>query len=161
MTKAGATGKRREKACQALIAQARAIVDAEGRGEGQLGKIKALLVELAPKSEKLLSKSDFAMPDSQGRNHVLATEDSDGMGLYLTIALPGERRRRTTTAPGASTSRGPARNCAGFTGAPMTASVPATRRLRRLGKTLMAVATENFIRRGLRARIGYVMRDDR
>jgi hypothetical protein len=33
--------------------------------------------------------------------------------------------------------------------------------LRRLGKTLMAVATENFIRRGLRARIGYVMRDDR
>ena len=30
------------------------------------------------------------MPDAQGRNHILALEDNDGMGLYLTIALPGK-----------------------------------------------------------------------
>ena len=30
------------------------------------------------------------MPDAHGRNHVLALEGNDGMGLYLTIALPGK-----------------------------------------------------------------------
>jgi len=65
MTKAGTTAKRREKTCQALIAQARAIVDAEGIGKTQLGKIKAQVVERAPKSEKLLPNSDFAMPDAR------------------------------------------------------------------------------------------------
>ena len=30
------------------------------------------------------------MPVAQGRNHILALEDDDGMGLYLTIGLPGK-----------------------------------------------------------------------
>ena len=30
------------------------------------------------------------MPTAHGRNHVLALEDGDGMGLYLTIGLPGK-----------------------------------------------------------------------
>ncbi|MDR3534720.1 MAG: hypothetical protein P4L90_29665 [Rhodopila sp.] len=72
----------------ALIRQARAIVDADGIGEAALDKIKALLVKLAGKP--LFPRTDFAMPDAQARNHVLALEDGDGMGLYLTISLPGK-----------------------------------------------------------------------
>lgn len=37
------TAARREAACQALLAQARAIVDADGTGEAALESIKALL----------------------------------------------------------------------------------------------------------------------
>lgn len=82
--------KERNAACAELLRQARAIIDAEGTEEAALVKVKNLLVELADKGEMLFPPDDFAMPDAQGRNHVLALEDGDGMGLYLTIALPGK-----------------------------------------------------------------------
>jgi predicted metal-dependent enzyme (double-stranded beta helix superfamily) len=80
----------RTEACTALIRQARAIVDAEGTGEAALEKIKNLLVGLANQGETLFPRADFAMPNAQGRNHILALEDGDGMGLYLTINMPGK-----------------------------------------------------------------------
>jgi predicted metal-dependent enzyme (double-stranded beta helix superfamily) len=80
----------RAEACATLIKQARAIVTASGTGEAALEQIKYLLVELADRGESLFPPGDFAMPDAQGRNHVLALEDGDGMGLYLTIGLPGK-----------------------------------------------------------------------
>jgi predicted metal-dependent enzyme (double-stranded beta helix superfamily) len=79
----------RAEACAALLRQARAIVDAEGTGESALDKIKRLLVGLADRAA-LFPQGDFAMPVAQGRNHILALEDGDGMGLYLTIGLPGK-----------------------------------------------------------------------
>jgi predicted metal-dependent enzyme (double-stranded beta helix superfamily) len=78
----------RTQACAALLRQARAIVDAEGTGEAALEKIKHLLVGLADRGTALFPRGDFAMPVAQGRNHVLALEQGDGMGLYLTIGLP-------------------------------------------------------------------------
>jgi predicted metal-dependent enzyme (double-stranded beta helix superfamily) len=83
-------GETRTEACTTLIAQARGIVDSEGTGETALEKIKMLLVALADQGETLFPLSDFAMPDAQGRNHILALEDGDGMGLYLTINMPGK-----------------------------------------------------------------------
>jgi predicted metal-dependent enzyme (double-stranded beta helix superfamily) len=85
----------RQDACSRLIQQARAIVDAEGTGQASLDRIKTLLVDLANTGESLFPPTDFAMPDAQGRNHILALEGptldgEDGMGLYLTIALPGK-----------------------------------------------------------------------
>ncbi len=80
----------RDKACANLIRQARAIIDADGTSEPALARIKALLVDLANRAESLFPSNDFAMPDAQGRNHILALEGNDGMGLYLTIALPGK-----------------------------------------------------------------------
>jgi predicted metal-dependent enzyme (double-stranded beta helix superfamily) len=82
--------EQRAEACAALLRQARAIIDADGTGEAALQKIKRLLVGLADQGEALFPRGDFAMPEAQGRNHVLALEDGDGMGLYLTIALPGK-----------------------------------------------------------------------
>jgi predicted metal-dependent enzyme (double-stranded beta helix superfamily) len=89
MAKAHTTSTRRNTACRKLIRQARAIVDTEGTDDAALESIKALLVKLADKGEALFPRAEFAMPEAQGRNHVLALEDGDGMGLYLTIALPG------------------------------------------------------------------------
>lgn len=80
----------RAEACAALLRQARSIVNADGTGEAALEKIKELLVNLADQGEALFPRGDFAMPDAHGRNHILALEDGDGMGLYLTIALPGK-----------------------------------------------------------------------
>jgi predicted metal-dependent enzyme (double-stranded beta helix superfamily) len=80
----------RTRACAALLRQARAIVEAEGTGDAALEKIKHLLVGLADHGAAMFPRGDFAMPVAQGRNHVLALEDGDGMGLYLTIALPGK-----------------------------------------------------------------------
>jgi predicted metal-dependent enzyme (double-stranded beta helix superfamily) len=80
----------RAEACATLLRQARAVVDADGTGDAALGKIKGLLVGLADRGEALFPPGDFAMPAAQGRNHVLALEDGDGMGLYLTIGLPGK-----------------------------------------------------------------------
>ena len=82
---------RRAEACLALIAQARVILNAEGTGEATLGKIKALLMPLANQGEALFPIPDFALQIAQGRNHILALEDSDGMGLYLTIGLPDKQ----------------------------------------------------------------------
>jgi predicted metal-dependent enzyme (double-stranded beta helix superfamily) len=81
---------RRTEACATLLHQARAIVDADGTGEAALGKIKDLLVNLANQGEALFPRADFAMPDAHGRTHLLALEDNDGMGLYLTINRPGK-----------------------------------------------------------------------
>jgi predicted metal-dependent enzyme (double-stranded beta helix superfamily) len=90
MAKAKTTLARRDAACRKLLAQARSIVDRNGNGGEALESIKALLVTLAGKGESLFPRDDFAMPDAHGRNHVLAVEDGDGMGLYLTIGLPGK-----------------------------------------------------------------------
>ena len=80
----------RTQACAALLRQARAIIDTDGTGDAGLEKIKELLVALADRGEALFPLSDFAMPKAQGRNHILALEDGDGMGLYLTINMPGK-----------------------------------------------------------------------
>jgi predicted metal-dependent enzyme (double-stranded beta helix superfamily) len=80
----------RAEACAALLRQARAIVDTDGVDAAGLEKIKDLLVGLANQGEALFPRGDFAMPDAHGRNHILALEDGDGMGLYLTIGLPGK-----------------------------------------------------------------------
>jgi predicted metal-dependent enzyme (double-stranded beta helix superfamily) len=82
--------KQRTEACEALLRQARTIVDTDGTGDAALAKIKELLVGLANQGEGLFPPGDFAMPAAQGRNHILALEDGDGMGLYLTIGLPGK-----------------------------------------------------------------------
>jgi predicted metal-dependent enzyme (double-stranded beta helix superfamily) len=82
--------KRRTQACETLIRRVRTIVDAEGTGDAALEKVKDLLVGLANRGEALFPRSAFAMPTAQGRNHVLALEGGDGMGLYLTIGLPGK-----------------------------------------------------------------------
>jgi predicted metal-dependent enzyme (double-stranded beta helix superfamily) len=82
--------KRRTQACETLLRRARRIVDAKGTGEAALAKIRDLLVALANRGEALFPLGAFAMPAAQGRNHVLALEDGDGMGLYLTIGLPGK-----------------------------------------------------------------------
>ncbi len=78
----------RAQACAELLRDARAILDSEGSGSAALEKIKHLLVGLSEKP--LFPLSDFAMPDAHARNHMLALEDGDGMGLYLTIGLPGK-----------------------------------------------------------------------
>jgi predicted metal-dependent enzyme (double-stranded beta helix superfamily) len=80
----------RTKACAELLQQARAIIDADGTGAAGLEKVKALLVGLGNRGEALFPRADFAMPDAHGRNHILALEGDDGMGLYLTINLPGK-----------------------------------------------------------------------
>ena len=80
----------RDQACAHLIEQARAIITADGTGEPALARIRTLLVDLANRGTSLFPAADFAMPDAQGRNHILALEGNDGMGLYLTIALPGK-----------------------------------------------------------------------
>jgi predicted metal-dependent enzyme (double-stranded beta helix superfamily) len=82
--------KRRTQACETLIRRVRKIVDAEGTGDAALENIKDLLVGLANRGEALFPRAAFAMPTAQGRNHVLALEGGDGMGLYLTIGLPGK-----------------------------------------------------------------------
>jgi predicted metal-dependent enzyme (double-stranded beta helix superfamily) len=82
--------EQRAEACAALLRQARAIVEADGTDAAALEKLKTLLVGLANQGEALFPSGDFAMPAAHGRNHVLALEDGDGMGLYLTIGLPGK-----------------------------------------------------------------------
>jgi predicted metal-dependent enzyme (double-stranded beta helix superfamily) len=82
--------EQRAEACATLLRQARTIVNADGTGSAALEKLKGLLVGLANQGEALFPRDDFAMPVAQGRNHILALEDGDGMGLYLTIGLPGK-----------------------------------------------------------------------
>jgi predicted metal-dependent enzyme (double-stranded beta helix superfamily) len=61
----------------------------EGITPSTLHGIKLKLVALAKRAE-LFPLADFAMPVAQGRNHPLLVEENDGLGLYLTISLPGK-----------------------------------------------------------------------
>jgi predicted metal-dependent enzyme (double-stranded beta helix superfamily) len=90
LAREGNMSEQRTEACITLLRQVRTIVDADGTGGAALETIKGLLVGLANRGEALFPLGDFAMPVAHGRNHILALEDGDGMGLYLTIALPGK-----------------------------------------------------------------------
>ncbi len=80
----------RMAACKTLLRQVKAITaKEEGVTPSALHAIKLKLVALAKRKE-LFPMSDFAMPEAQGRNHVLCVDDDDGPGLYLTIGLPGK-----------------------------------------------------------------------
>ena len=74
--------EQRIEACATLLRQVRTIVDTDGTGDTALETIKQLLVGLANRGEALFPLGDFAMPAAHGRNHILALEDDDGMGLY-------------------------------------------------------------------------------
>lgn len=84
-----AVAAKRQAACKALLRQVRAITAKEGITPSALHAIKLRLTALARRAE-LFPTSDFAMPEAEGRNHVLEVEDDDGPGLYLTIGLPGK-----------------------------------------------------------------------
>ncbi len=81
--------KRRDRACQKLLADIHAITDKEGITPSALHAFKGKLVNLARKTE-LFPLSDFAMPKAQGDGIPLLVEDDDGHGLYLAINLPGK-----------------------------------------------------------------------
>ncbi|MBV9834845.1 MAG: cysteine dioxygenase [Alphaproteobacteria bacterium] len=81
--------EKRNRACTKLLADVHAIVDKEGIYPSALHEMKLKLVALAKRTE-LFPLADFAMPVAQGRNHPLLVEDNDGLGLYLTISLPGK-----------------------------------------------------------------------
>ncbi|MGE0422842.1 MAG: hypothetical protein AB7O88_11285 [Reyranellaceae bacterium] len=80
---------KRERACTKLLADVHAIIDVEGIHPSALHAIKLKLVAFAKRAE-LFPHADFAMPLAQGRTHPLLVEDNDGLGLYLTIGLPGK-----------------------------------------------------------------------
>jgi predicted metal-dependent enzyme (double-stranded beta helix superfamily) len=80
---------RRKTACKALLRQVHAILAQEGVTPSALHAIKRKLVLLAKRTE-LFPAADFAMPEAEGRSHILEVEDNDGLGLYLTIGLPGK-----------------------------------------------------------------------
>ena len=81
--------EKRNRACTRLLADVHAIAEKEGIHPSALHAIKLKLVALAKRTE-LFPLTDFAMPLSQGRTHPLLVEDGDGLGLYLTISLPGK-----------------------------------------------------------------------
>ncbi len=80
---------KRLSACKTLLRKAHAIIDNAGATPAALEQVKTLLVRLAARTE-LFPPDDFAAPVAQGRSHKLAEEDGDGLGLYLTINLPGK-----------------------------------------------------------------------
>ena len=81
---------RRQAACQDLLAQARAVLAPEGATADALAQLRDRLVALARDHADLFPLGDFAMPEAQGRNHMLDAAENDGLGLYLTISLPGK-----------------------------------------------------------------------
>jgi predicted metal-dependent enzyme (double-stranded beta helix superfamily) len=84
-----AAASRRTRACAALLRQVHTITAAEGPTPSALHAIKLKLVALARRAE-LFPAADFPPPLAEGRNHPLLVEDGDGLGLYLTIGLPGK-----------------------------------------------------------------------
>lgn len=80
---------KRSRACAKLLADVHAITAREGITPSALHAIKLKLVALGRRAE-LFPLTDFAMPVAQGRAHPLLVEDDDGLGLYLTINLPGK-----------------------------------------------------------------------
>jgi len=80
---------RRKAACKTLLRQVHAILGKEGVTPSALHAIKLKLVALGKRSE-IFPPADFAMPEAEGRSHILEVEDNDGLGLYLTIGLPGK-----------------------------------------------------------------------
>ena len=80
---------KRAAACSTLMRQVVAIVTRDGNTPSALHALKGKLTALARRSE-LFPLRDFAMPEAEGRNHILEVADNDGPGLYLTIGLPGK-----------------------------------------------------------------------
>lgn len=83
------SARRREAACKLLLRQTHAILCSEGVTPSALHAIKLKTMALAKRSD-LFPYTDFAMPEAEGRTHPLLVEDNDGLGLYLTIGLPGK-----------------------------------------------------------------------
>jgi predicted metal-dependent enzyme (double-stranded beta helix superfamily) len=79
----------RKAACTAFLREVREIHGSGPMTETSLDKIKGRLLDLAARHE-LFPDADFAMPDAQGRNHMLDDAANDGFGLYYTINLPGK-----------------------------------------------------------------------
>jgi predicted metal-dependent enzyme (double-stranded beta helix superfamily) len=90
MTRIASIAEKRQRACKTLLGKARKIADAQGITTASLQQLTALLVALAAKGDALFPLADFAMPEAQGRNHMLDPAADDGLGLYLTISLPGK-----------------------------------------------------------------------
>jgi predicted metal-dependent enzyme (double-stranded beta helix superfamily) len=84
-----AVAAKRTAACNRLLQQAETILASEGVTPSALHALKLKLVALAKRAE-LFPASDFAMPEAEGRSHILAVAENDGPGLYLTIGLPGK-----------------------------------------------------------------------
>jgi len=90
MNEATSIAAARGAACRALLNRVHAIQRSDGITAASLQQIKGLLVELASHGTSLFPDEDFAMPEAQGRNHMLDPAADDGLGLYLTISLPGK-----------------------------------------------------------------------
>jgi predicted metal-dependent enzyme (double-stranded beta helix superfamily) len=86
---ASPVANRRQAACKTLLRQVHAILDQEGVTPSALHALKLKLTALAKRAD-LFPSADFAMPEAEGRTHILEVEDDDGLGLYLTIGLPGK-----------------------------------------------------------------------
>jgi predicted metal-dependent enzyme (double-stranded beta helix superfamily) len=86
---ASPVGARRKAATKTLLRQVHAILDKEGVTPSALHAIKLKLTALGKRAD-LFPQTDFPMPVAEGRNHILEVEDNDGLGLYLTIGLPGK-----------------------------------------------------------------------
>ena len=80
---------KRRAATAKLLTESHAIIGKEGITPSALHALKLKLVALANKAE-LFPTGDFAMPVAEGRTHPLLVEDNDGLGVYLTIGLPGK-----------------------------------------------------------------------
>ncbi len=84
-----AVAAQRTRACATLMRHVGTILAQEGVTPSALHALKLRLVALARRAE-LFPRDDFAMPEAEGRNHILALAPDDGPGLYLTIGLPGK-----------------------------------------------------------------------
>ena len=79
----------RKAACTGFLRRVREVHGSGPMTATSLGKIKGLLLDLAARRE-LFPDADFALPDAQGRSHMLDDAANDGYGLYLTVNLPGK-----------------------------------------------------------------------